>query len=437
MSQQEYRYDDDLSDTMSGGGPVKGRGKGRPPSKRGPPPSTRGGTAQGRGGNNPTRGSTSAGKNTPPMDEVMDEIFINTPQRQQGRDTTPPPTNMAGNTGGTPHPPPPQVTERSKRTVDERSPATEANVRSVRQRLNEFDLGAAFGQIEDQLKVSIREVINGTPDQLKECMTKGMEALVKGMHQVMNSVSDSIQTERLAREAAELSMEDKMERMQAKIDDLQATADSLTRNRVRVRTRESIRDMERSVVEAQSALKLLEVDIGRETEDRREIVRKTIDEVRHYVREDDLRFFDRVMRRTRVVILGKRTVRWESGGEEHFSVPTLFQCRDQRDLEELEGMLRSAGYFPTFHWPKEMVEFVGKVRDQLRDQGVRHDSHFVKVRPEHRNGKLLIKAEVKPKVGNGRFVLKGLWPCPPKDRAFWDDVPNMFSSVLENRYYSG
>ena len=316
MSQAD-RYEEEFSDHASGVSQSTRRPKGRPPSKRGSQ-STRGGSTTGRGGRGGISAYLSSGQNM----QVSDEVFNETSNSQSTAHGAEGVSNMETTPPRRINPPPPPQEQvvpptgpgGSKRTVDERSPASEVSSRSVRQRLNEFDIGEAFGSIEDKIKESVKEVIASTPEAMKESMTKGLEIMMKSIHEVMNVVSDGVHQERLAREAAELSMEDKMERLEAKIVELQSTADSLTRHRVRTRTKESVKEMERKVTDAQVTLKMLEVDVGRETEDKREIVRRTIDEIRHYVREDDIRHFDRVMRRTRVIILGKKTSRWEGGG---------------------------------------------------------------------------------------------------------------------------
>jgi len=213
-----------------------------------------------------------------------------------------------------------------------------------------------------------------------------------------------------------------------------AATDSLTRNSLKLRTQESIMDMEKKVGEAQCSVKLLNIDIGRITEDRREIVRKTINETRHYVNESDLRNFDRVLKRTRIVVMGKSTARWEKGSDSGYSVPTLFQCRDRRDQDDLMTILRSAGYYPSFHWPKEMMEFVNGVREEVRKQGIRMEDHYIRVKPDQREGKVMVKAEVRPRGEGGRFTLKGVWACPPLQRDLWDDVQDLYISKLPERY---
>ena len=58
--------------------------------------------------------------------------------------------------------------------------------------------------------------------------------------------------------------------------------------------------------------------------------------------------------------------------------------------------------------------------------------YYVKVRPEEREGRLHIKAEVKGKGAN-RFVLKGVWLCLPLLWALWDSMPDLFKSQLMGR----
>jgi hypothetical protein len=52
--------------------------------------------------------------------------------------------------------------------------------------------------------------------------------------------------------------------------------------------------------------------------------------------------------------------------------------------------------------------------------------NYFRVRPEHREGKILIKVEVKPKEHGRRFTLKGLWECPPLARALWEEVQDLY-----------
>jgi hypothetical protein len=41
------------------------------------------------------------------------------------------------------------------------------------------------------------------------------------------------------------------------------------------------------------------------------------------------------------------------------------------------------------------------------------DKHYIRIRPEEKDGKWRIKADVKPKEGEGRFKLGATWDIPP------------------------
>ena len=114
-------------------------------------------------------------------------------------------------------------------------------------------------------------------------------------------------------------------------------------------------------------------------------------------------------------------------------MPTLFQCRDKRDIEDLDVILRSAGYYPSFHWPKEILEFITGIKKEVSKQGIDERSNYFRVRPELRDGKQLIKVEVKAKEQGRRFFLKGLWSCPPLARNMWEDVQDLYRPWQPNR----
>jgi hypothetical protein len=138
------------------------------------------------------------------------------------------------------------------------------------------------------------------------------------------------------------------------------------------------------------------------------------------------------MRRTRVVILGKKTTAVSDRGRTRYTVPVLLECQNRTDAGELDVILRKAGYFSAFHWPQEMVGFVERIREEVRSMGYRENSHFVRVRPEERGGAVQIRADVKEKNG-GRFQLKAVWQCPPLNKDFWEYL----NGVYEPTFVSG
>jgi hypothetical protein len=333
----------------------------------------------------------------------------------------------------TPAPTELQVGERPKRTVQDRSPlAQEDTSRNTCRRLNEFDLGEEFGKVEDEMRKRMKEAVAKAPVDVRGYLSEAMLSLVGAMTSMMNNISDGVKQERMEREMLEDRMEDQVKKVTEEVKEQRTILDSLTEIRIKSRVRESTKEMEDKIVEAQCAVKLLDIDIGCETEDKREIVRKTINSLRAYTRVEDVKWLDKILSRTKIVILGRCTVRREGRSGDEYTVPTLFQCRDRRDTEDLDGMLREAGWYPSFHWPKEVLEMVNHARDEVRKQGYSERDYYVKVRPERREGRIMLRAEAKAKSG-GRYMLKGLFLCPPLHRVLWDNVPDLMRSQLSER----
>jgi len=308
----------------------------------------------------------------------------------------------------------------------ERSPTMAEESERRRRRLNEFEIGKLFEKIEEGMRSKVEEVVAKAPDGLKETLKEGMGAVMNAMVELMNGLSDGLTEQRRGREILELKVEDRLERLEEKVKDVTETTDGLTELRIKSRDSESVKEMERKVSEAMCMIKVMNIDIGRETQDKREIVRRTLEVTRSYVADRDKGWFDSVIKKTRVIILGKGTRRWDRGGTSEYCVPTLFQCRNRGDCESLEEILRGAGYHPTFHWPSEMLEFIWGVKDVVRKTGVDEKVNFFKVRPEIRDGRVQVKLEVKAKEGGVRFTLKGIWGCPPVHRHLWDSFPDLF-----------
>jgi len=323
--------------------------------------------------------------------------------------------------------------DRTKRTVQDRSPQVE-EVRQTRRRLNEFDMGEVFIKIGQTMTKRTAEVLARTPDGMKTHLAEGLDALARAVEEIMVAMSDGIKQDRLERDAADKVKEDRIGRLESKLQEVTNITGSLTNNNVKSRIRNSVIEMEKKVEEAGCAVKVLDIDVGKETDDRRDIVRRALDTVRGNAREDNQRWLDDVLRRTRVIVLGRKTTRRTvRDNRTEFSVPILFQCRDRRDAEDLDNILRGAGYYPSFHWPREIMDFLGAVKGEVRKQGFDERDYYFKIRPETRDGKVQIKVEVKQKEGNGRFSLKGVWGCPPLQRQLWDLMPDILQSRLVGR----
>jgi hypothetical protein len=86
------------------------------------------------------------------------------------------------------------------------------------------------------------------------------------------------------------------------------------------------------------------------------MVRSIIRWIKDDVNQNDVGIYERVIRRTRVQILGRGTVPGRgNGGKTIYTVPVLLECQSKGDAVELDSILKGAGYFSTFHWPSEMM----------------------------------------------------------------------------------
>ena len=187
--------------------------------------------------------------------------------------------------------------------------------------------------------------------------------------------------------------------------------------------------MESRVREARCALKVVNLDIGVITSDKADIVRKVLEEVRRKVSRKDALGVDKVLRRTRVVVLGRESGNRRVQGRDVATVPILFQCMDRQDTALLEGALRDAGLFPTFYWPDEIVEFVGELKKEVRKEASDKE-WWIRVRLEEEDGRVRVRVDTKPKAG-GRFRPKGIWACPPLRRGLWEKVEGLYDPIWQ------
>jgi hypothetical protein len=132
------------------------------------------------------------------------------------------------------------------------------------------------------------------------------------------------------------------------------------------------------------------------------------------------------------VVLGKETQQRKVNGKDISTVPILFCCQNRLDAGDLDTLLRKAGMYPGFHWPEEILEFVAGVRSEVRKMGVDEKDNFIRIRPEERDGQVQIRADSKPKNG-GRFVLKGIWRCPPANKYLWDGLSGLYTPRIVGR----
>jgi len=223
------------------------------------------------------------------------------------------------------------------------------------------------------------------------------------------------------------AVEDKV-KLEDRVKSVSDVVDMVVEHAVKNHVRESVKEMEGKVRTSMCGVKVCNINVGQDTEDKALIVRRVLGEVRKAVRDEERGQLEQVLRRTRVVVLGKRTEGRREGGQTIQAVPTFFQCKDRSDSQVLEGILREAGYFPTLHWPEEMLEFIKGVREEVRRRGVDERECWVRIRPVEEGGRIRIRVDTKAKSG-GRFRLEGVWRCPPLDKEYWEKEKRLFTPL--------
>jgi hypothetical protein len=283
-----------------------------------------------------------------------------------------------------------------------------------------------LARIEERLQRLERRSEAGVAEMEKKAEV-GLTEVKDKIKEVERRIEGAVQVESRVKELEEKAAEE-MEKGEEKEQPGAGVGDFLMDQIGKMRMKESVKEMEGKVRAAMCGVKVGNFNIGLVTEDKALIVRKVLGEVKKAVRNEEAGKLDRVLKGTRVVVLGKRTEERREGGETIQSVPILLQCQDRKDAQELERTLKGAGYFPTLHWPDVMMDFIKGVREEVRGRGVSEQGSWIRVRPEEVEGRVRIRVDSKAKAG-GRFRLEGVWVCPPLNRVLWEVMKGMYTPL--------
>ena len=74
--------------------------------------------------------------------------------------------------------------------------------------------------------------------------------------------------------------------------------------------------------------------------------------------------------------------------------------------------------------------FIRRIRQEDMEEA-RQERHY-RFRPDVREGRVVIRMEVKPKSG-GKFTLRGIWKCPPLDQELWGGMGDLYTPQVLGR----
>ena len=291
--------------------------------------------------------------------------------------------------------------------------------------LNEFDMGQRMGEISDRIRTGVRNILNKIEaggndlEGVKQATKAGLTAMVEALEAVMSGISDGIKCDREARQEKERGIEIKVGLMEEDIRESKVKIEVMRQAKDRSIRKESSQVLTDKLRQAERQLKYLDIDFGRATNSRREIVERTISFMKEDVSLSERKRLDIVLRRTKFVILGKETKVREVEDQRIYTVPVMLEFRTEGDKVEVEEMLKTVGWFPVYHWPAEILEFIKEARAEVRAMGFPESGHYIKIRPEWREGRMELKAEVKENRMGGRYRTVAVWDIPPADKGLW------------------
>jgi regulator of replication initiation timing len=226
--------------------------------------------------------------------------------------------------------------------------------------------------------------------------------------------------ERQANTASDMSSEinmlvDENNRLRAKLNEQGEELEQVKIGRERVEVKASKKEMEDKVRIAASQFKVLNLDLGKQTEDRKEILGLAKEALCGKVRADLRTSYDEKIRTASLKVLSGKTFKTSCEGKEFWTAPILVTVQDRDTRWELENVLRKSKVFPGFHWPREMVDNIKRYRQVVKDLGYSDSTHYVRIRPEERDGSWRIRADAKAKDSDSRFVNIATFAIPPLD----------------------
>jgi hypothetical protein len=186
-------------------------------------------------------------------------------------------------------------------------------------------------------------------------------------------------------------------------------------SRDKVEVRASRRDMEDKVKVASTQFKVMDLNIGKDFVDRKAMTEAAKAAIQAKVRSDLRKDYDEKIKAATFRVLARDTHKRNVDGQEVWTAPVLVTIEDRDSRWKVEDHLHKSKVSPGFHWPREMVDNIKAYRGSLEKLGVKEAENFIRIRPEERDGVWKIRADAKPKVGNGRFIPVASFDMPPMD----------------------
>ena len=287
-----------------------------------------------------------------------------------------------------------------------------------RKRLNNTPEASA-GRLIDKIAQGMKEAEGKIGTAALNLKCNNIKSLADSVGNFMNTVLVSclqVQASNLSDIAGTItSLNEIITDLQEENNELRTELEEVKNLRESQQYKESCREMEVQVREAVAKVKVMDLDFGACLTDRKQLQDTARDRLKEKVRSDLRDRYDTLMARASLAVISRATTRRAYPEGEKWTAPILLTIPDKETRWETEDILRKSNVFPSFHWPKEMIEPVKVLRKAIVDSGIDEATHYIRIRPEDRDGRLRLRADTKPKAGSGKFTIRATWNIPALD----------------------
>jgi hypothetical protein len=310
--------------------------------------------------------------------------------------------------------------EKGKRKQDQRSPQSDFEQANPKRKMGddmEFDVCMRMTTAMDDFKLKVSTTLTAmeldddpSPKDLRMWIMTLAKTQVGGVTCIPNIMSEVVEE----MHCLQTRLREKEEEVVGLKEELAAhgnTVRNVVVTKEKLEAKASSKEMEERLKVATTQFKVMDAVIGKETEDRKELCRLGMEDIRKRVRSDLQKEWEKLSDDVEVAPLTRKSSK-QSGSSE-YTAPLLFTVQEKTKRWRMEEILRNSKIYPGFHWPQEMISVVKDYKAILKEGGVNEDTTYIRIRPNERDGKVKIRADVKAKEGSGRFTAKAFWEAPP------------------------
>ena len=280
-----------------------------------------------------------------------------------------------------------------------------------------FDFCQRLTKMMDSYKVKVAETLtlmdmenNPSNNDIKVWMKELAKTQVDGMDEMASMVSEVVgEMDDLQQEVK--AKEKEVRKLREQLDEQSTVVSSVVVTKDKLEVKASSKEMEERLKIAMTQFKVMDMNIGKETDNRTEILTRGMAAIKEKVRSDMQDEWTRLAEGVDVTPLVRKTSK--PTGKDYYSAPLLFTVQDKTKRWRMEEILRNSKIYPGFHWPQEMLTVLKDYKTVLKEGGVNDDTTYTRIRPVEREGKVKLRADTKGKEGSGKFSMKATWDAPP------------------------